>query len=89
MSISMAINILQEALLTALKVPGPVLLGVLIVGLMISIFQAVTQIHEMTLVFIPKIFLTYALLYLIGNWMLFTLVNFGYRLFSSIPQMVR
>lgn len=89
METTTAIGLMQQAMFVSLLVPAPVLAGVLVVGLVVSIFQAATQIHEMTLVFIPKMAITYFLIFILGHWMLFTIVHFGNRIFSSIPQMIR
>ena len=88
MDASSAIRIMQEALFTSLLVAAPLMLAVLVVGLVITILQAATQIHEMTLVFIPKMAVTYLLMLVLGNWMIFTLINFGVQIFSAIPRMI-
>ena len=89
MVVSTAVALMQEALFVSLWIPAPLLAGILIIGLTITVFQAATQIHEMTLVFVPKMIVTYFLLFVLGNWMLFTLVNFAHRMFASIPTMIR
>lgn len=71
-----------------LAVGGPVLVVALVVGLAVSVFQAVTQIHEMTLTFIPKIIAVGATLVLILPWILQRMVDFTIRLLSSIPTIV-
>jgi flagellar biosynthetic protein FliQ len=86
---AVAIQLIREALWLALIVPGPILLCGLLVGLVVSIFQAVTQIHEMTLVFIPKLIVTVLVIYVTGHWMLTLLVSFTARMLMSIPQVVR
>ena len=58
------------------------------VGLVVSVFQAATQINEMTLSFIPKLVAMFAVLIITGPWMLSMLVDYMQRLFSSIPQMI-
>ena len=78
----------QEALLMLLMVSLPVLLTVLVVGLGISIFQAITQIHEATLSFVPKLVAAVAVFAIAGPWMLATLVDYLRRSIESIPQMV-
>jgi flagellar biosynthesis protein FliQ len=78
----------QEALLTLLMVSMPVLLAVLAVGLAISIFQAITQINESTLAFVPKLVAAVAVFAIAGPWMLTTLVDYIRRVLESIPQMV-
>ncbi len=82
------INLGQDALQTMMLVSGPLLVVALIVGLVVSIIQAATQINEMTLSFIPKILAIFGTLLLLGPWMLSTLVDYTQRLFNSIPNMI-
>jgi flagellar biosynthetic protein FliQ len=77
-----------EALYLTLKVSAPMLLSALIIGLIISIFQAATQINESTLSFIPKLVGVFLALVLTGAWMLAELTDFTRNLFLSIPQWV-
>ncbi len=74
----------QQAIMTVLSVGGPPLFAALVVGLFISIFQAVTQINEMTLVFVPKIISVFGIILLLGGWMLETSIAFGQLAFQSI-----
>ncbi|HEX7387894.1 MAG TPA: flagellar biosynthesis protein FliQ [Castellaniella sp.] len=74
-----------QALKVALIMAGPLLLVTLIVGLVISIFQAATQINEMTLSFIPKLLAIGAALVLLGPWLISTMVDYIQALFTSIP----
>jgi flagellar biosynthetic protein FliQ len=67
---------------------GPLLLAALLIGLMVSIFQAATQINEQTLSFIPKLLGMFMVLILAGPWMLQMMVDYIRRLFESIPQMI-
>ncbi len=78
----------MDALTTALKIGLPLLLAGLIVGLVISVFQAVTQIQEMTLTFIPKLLVTAAVLAIGGPWMLDQLIGYTQALYHGIPDMV-
>ena len=71
-----------------LMVAAPVLLAVLVVGLVVSIFQAATQINEATLSFVPKIVAAVAVLAIAGPWMLTTLVEYLQRMLQSIPSAV-
>jgi flagellar biosynthetic protein FliQ len=82
------LTLVQQALFITVLVAAPLLLTALVVGLVVSIFQAATQINEMTLSFIPKLLATFAVLVLAGPWMLTTLVDYVQRLFGSIPQLV-
>jgi len=83
------INIGQQAIYTALMIAAPMLLIGLVVGILISIFQAATQINEQTLVFIPKILAIVIALVLFGPWMLSTMVEFTTQLFANINVMVK
>lgn len=76
------------AMKVALIMAGPILLVTLAVGLCISIFQAATQINEMTLSFIPKLLAVGAALVLLGPWLISTMVDYMTLLFSQIPGMV-
>tara|TARA_B100000676_G_scaffold293104_1_gene329453 strand:+ start:1903 stop:2172 length:270 start_codon:yes stop_codon:yes gene_type:complete len=78
----------QDTLLLVLYVAGPILIVALVVGLLVSIFQAVTQIHEMTLTFIPKILAVAAVLSFLLPWTLQQLIDFTVNLFSSIPTAI-
>jgi flagellar biosynthetic protein FliQ len=78
----------QQGLMLLLMVSAPVLLVILAVGLLVSIFQAATQIHEATLSFVPKIIAAVAVLAIAGPWMLTTLVEYLQRTLQSIPGVV-
>jgi flagellar biosynthetic protein FliQ len=71
-----------------LLLAAPLLLAALVIGLIVSIFQAATQINEQTLSFIPKLVGMLLILLLAGPWMLQMMVDYVRRLFESIPQMV-
>jgi flagellar biosynthetic protein FliQ len=77
----------QQALEVALLVSAPLLGAALVTGLVVSIFQAATQINEMTLSFIPKLLAMMAMLVVAGPWMLALLVDFMQRLYGAIPGM--
>ncbi|MEO8806745.1 MAG: flagellar biosynthesis protein FliQ [Burkholderiaceae bacterium] len=78
----------QEGLYMLLMVAAPVLLTILAVGLLVSIFQAATQIHEATLSFVPKVVAAVAVLAVAGPWMLTTLVEYLQRTLQAIPSVV-
>ncbi|NLX86873.1 MAG: flagellar biosynthesis protein FliQ [Clostridiales bacterium] len=88
MAEGMVLDIAQEALYTILLISAPVLGLTLLVGLMVSIFQATTQIQEPTLTFIPKILAALFSLIVFGPWMLGIIVDFAIRLFGSINSFV-
>ena len=83
-----AIQLGQDSLMTVLYVAGPLLIVALVVGLGVSIFQAVTQVHEMTLTFIPKILAVAAVLMFMLPWMIRKMVDFTVGILSSIPTIV-
>ena len=78
----------QDTMLLVLHVTGPTLVVALVVGLAVSIFQAVTQIHEMTLTFIPKMLAVAAVLTFLLPWTIRRLVDFTINLYSSIPTII-
>jgi len=79
------IHLAVEALTLTLKISMPFLLAALVVGLLVSVFQAVTQIQEMTLSFIPKILVTVAVIAIGGPWMLDLLVDYTRDILTDIP----
>lgn len=75
----------QQALYVMLMIAAPMLLAALVVGLVVSVLQAATQINEMTLSFIPKLLAMLAALVIAGPWMITFFVDYVRRLFESIP----
>lgn len=84
----MVLTMGQEALVMLLMVSSPVLGAALVVGLLVSLFQAVTQIHEATLAFVPKLIAVIAVFAIAGPWMLNMLVEYIRRTIESIPGSV-
>lgn len=82
------IYLAKEAMYVALLIAGPILGIGLLVGLLVSIFQATTHIQEQTLVFIPKIIAVFASLVILGPWILKILVDYVLRLFQSIHTFI-
>ena len=78
----------QQGMYLLLLVSAPVLLTILAVGLVVSIFQAATQLHEATLSFVPKLIAAVAVLAVAGPWMLTTLVEYLQRMLQAIPTVV-
>ena len=78
----------QQAMEITILVSAPLLLAALIVGLLVSVFQAATQINEMTLSFIPKLLVLFLVLILAGPWMLNLILSYMTGLFSNIPSMI-
>lgn len=88
MNAQMVLTMGQEALLMLLMVSSPVLGVVLAVGLVVSLFQAVTQINEATLAFVPKLVAAMAVFAMAGPWMLNMLVEYIRRIIEAIPAAV-
>jgi len=78
----------QQALEVTMLISAPLLGAVLLTGLVVSVFQAATQINEQTLSFIPKLVALAAVLVVAGPWMLAVITDFMQRLYGSIPQIV-
>jgi len=81
-------SISQQALWTALLLSAPLLGVALLVGVLVSVFQAATQINEMTLSFVPKVLAMALVLIIAGPWMLGLIMHFTSQLFHQIPQIV-
>ena len=77
----------QQAIILAFKLAGPLLAVSIIIGLVIAIFQAATQIHEQTLTFVPKIVAIALMMLLLGPWMITMLSDFMQNLFGMIPTL--
>lgn len=77
MSLSEAISLIKHSLMIVIMISGPALLASLVIGILISLFQSLTQIHEATLAFVPKILVVFIVLILLGGWMLNMLVGFS------------
>ncbi len=78
----------QNAIEMTLMVSAPLLIAALAIGLLISIFQAATQINEATLSFIPKLVAIFVVMVIAGPWMLQMLIDYIQRLYSNIPQLI-
>ncbi len=83
------IEITNSAMKTALMLSAPMLLGALFIGILVSLFQAVTQINEQTLSFIPKILVIVGALVFFSPWMLDTMTEYTRETFLRIPEMVQ
>jgi flagellar biosynthetic protein FliQ len=82
------VSIVVDAMSVSLKLALPVLLVALVVGLAVSIFQAVTQIQEQTLTFIPKVVAMALVVVVAGPWMLGQIVSYTQNLYQSIPSLI-
>lgn len=89
MTEQMVIGILKDAMYTALKISAPFLGVALVLGLIISIFQATTQIQEQTLTFVPKLVAMAAIGLLLGSWILHSIMSFTDRIFQLISNIVQ
>ncbi len=89
MTEGMVFDLARNAMMIALEVSLPFLLFSLVTGLVISIFQAVTQINEMTLTFVPKILAVFVAGAIFGPWMLNSLITYISNLFISLPTFAR
>jgi flagellar biosynthetic protein FliQ len=88
MSAELVVDLIGQALEMTVLVSAPLLLAALLTGLIVSVFQAATQINEMTLSFIPKLLAIFATAVLAGPWMLSLIVDFTRRLYLAIPGMI-
>ncbi|TDT50598.1 flagellar biosynthesis protein FliQ [Fonticella tunisiensis] len=89
MSETFILSIGKEAIVTALTVAAPILIVSMVVGLIISIFQAATQIQEQTLTFVPKMIAIIVIMLVLGPWMLKKLVYFTQVMLTNITSIVR
>ncbi len=89
MNEDLVIQLAQNALKTAGMLAAPILIGTLAVGLLVSIFQALTQINEATLTFIPKMIVAALVIVLAGPWMLDLMTSYTTELFENLPTYVR
>jgi flagellar biosynthetic protein FliQ len=87
MSPESVMTIGRDAMQVTLMVAAPILLVILVIGLLVSIFQAATQINEATLSFIPKLVGVFVVLMFAGQWMLTTMVDYMHLVFTSIPAL--
>jgi flagellar biosynthesis protein FliQ len=82
-----ALDFMNRLMLEAMIVAGPILAAVLLVGLLVSILQATTQLQEMTLSYVPKMLVAGLLLIFLGPWMVGRMMNFAISLIRSIPNL--
>ena len=88
MTPSTVIDIGRQAVEIALMMAAPLFLAALVTGLLVSVFQAATQINEMTLTFVPKLIAVFVTLVVAGHWMIMLITDFTRRLFESIPSVI-
>jgi flagellar biosynthetic protein FliQ len=85
---SFVIDISNQAIKVTMMLAAPMLIGALVVGILVSLFQAVTQINEQTLSFIPKALVIVVSLIMLAPWMMDTITSFTHDLYVSIPSVV-
>jgi flagellar biosynthetic protein FliQ len=88
MTPSTVIDIGRQAMEVMLMVSAPLFIAALATGLLVSIFQAATQINEATLSFVPKLVVTFIVLIIAGPWMITTMTDYMRRLFEAIPSLI-
>jgi len=86
MTEAFVLNLGQNALLTALTMAGPFLISSIVLGSLVSLFQAATQINETTLNFVPKILAAVFILLFLGSWMGNQILSFTQNIFISLPE---
>ncbi|MCK0715678.1 flagellar biosynthesis protein FliQ [Chromohalobacter sarecensis] len=88
MTPEMVMGLAYQGMKVTLMLAGPLLMTALLIGLLVSLFQAATQINEMTLTFIPKILGVFGALVVAGPWLIQVIVDFTRELFQNLPTMV-
>ena len=86
MTDAVVLHLAQQTFVIAATLSGPILLTALVIGVSISLLQALTQVQEMTLTFVPKILAVGIVMLLTGSWILHSLVDFTRRLFENLAQ---
>lgn len=87
MSTAQVMEIMKQAMLVAFQMAGPLLIISIVVGLIVAIFQAATQIHEQTLTFVPKLIVIAIVLLVLGSWMLGVFTEFVNYIFSIMAEL--
>lgn len=81
------LNVFSEGLMLIVKIAGPILMASVVIGLIVAIFQAATQIHEQTLTFVPKLIVIALIFLLSGSWMMKLMIEFIENLFNTIARL--
>ena len=82
LSSGQVLDVMRQMLIVCLQIAGPILIGSIIIGLIIAVFQAATQIHEQTLTFVPKLLVIALLLLIMGSWIYTTISDFTFEVFD-------
>jgi flagellar biosynthetic protein FliQ len=83
-----AVTLVGQAIVLVAKLAGPILIATLAIGLVVSLFQAVTSVQESSLTFLPKLVVVAAILALTGHWMITEITDYTEQLYNSIPKML-
>ncbi len=83
-----AVTLVGQAIVLVAKLAGPILIATLVIGLVVSLFQAVTSVQESSLTFLPKLVVVAAILALTGHWMITEITDYTEQLYNSIPKML-
>ena len=86
MNEAVVLGLAKEALITAMEVGAPILGAALVIGLVVSLIQAMTQINEMTLTFVPKLIGVFVAMLIFGPWMMNTMLSFSTTLFTNMAS---
>ena len=87
MTADQVMEVMKEAMMVAFEIAGPLLIVSIVVGLIVAIFQAATQIHEQTLTFVPKLLVIALVLLALGSWMFKVMDEFVVELFASMASL--
>ncbi|MDL2252711.1 flagellar biosynthetic protein FliQ [Ruminococcaceae bacterium OttesenSCG-928-I18] len=82
LSSGQVLDVMRQMLIVCIQIAGPILIGSIIIGLIIAVFQAATQIHEQTLTFVPKLLVIALMLLIMGSWIYSTISNFTFEVFD-------
>ncbi|MDA8295476.1 MAG: flagellar biosynthesis protein FliQ [Actinomycetota bacterium] len=82
------LQIAAGAMMTGAKIAAPIVLGAMVIGLVVSLFQSVTQIQEQTLTFVPKLVVVGLIIAIAGHWMLGQFASYTDSLFATVPQLL-
>lgn len=88
MTQQLALNLVSQTMIMAAKIAAPILLSAMVVGLVVSLFQSVTQIQEMTLSFVPKLLVVGLVIGVTGHWMLGQFTGYVHQIFGELPQLL-
>jgi flagellar biosynthetic protein FliQ len=88
MDTNTVVSLIGQAVVLVAKLAGPILVATLVVGLVVSLFQAVTTVQEFTLTFLPKLVVVAAILALTGHWMVAQVVDYTEQLYGTIPRLL-